>query len=122
VQQFARHIWLVDLFWAQRVTSLPQLDRQSVPEGPLQALFDLHLEANRILRAALEDPSFNWSQMLPLDYPWMPPKARLASRRKLASHVLFHSQRHWAQLATLVRSAGYPSEFPGDLLFSSALE
>ena len=40
------------------------------------------------------------------------------SRRKVLAHALFHSQRHWAQLATLVRAAGFPSGFRGDLLFS----
>jgi hypothetical protein len=39
----------------------------------------------------------------------------------VAAHALFHSQRHWAQLATLVRAAGFPSGFFGDILISSAL-
>jgi len=43
------------------------------------------------------------------------------SKRKMLAHTLFHSQRHWAQLATLVRAAGFPSGFKGDLLLSSAL-
>ena len=30
---------------------------------------------------------------------------------RLLCHALFHSQRHWAQLATLVRTAGFPSRF-----------
>ncbi len=56
-----------------------------------------------------------------LDFHWLPPQARTSSRRKVMAHALFHSQRHWAQLATLVRAAGFPSGFKGDLLFSSAL-
>jgi len=56
-----------------------------------------------------------------LDLPWLPPQARTATRRKVMGYALFHSQRHWAQLATLVRAAGFPSSFKGDLLFSSAL-
>jgi len=56
-----------------------------------------------------------------LDIPGIPPEKRTPSRRKVAGHMLFHSQRHWAQLATLVRAAGFPSGFKGDLLFSSAL-
>jgi len=51
----------------------------------------------------------------------LPPDARSFSRRKLAAQALFHSQRHWAQLATLVRAAGFPSGFKGDILLSSAL-
>lgn len=122
VQQLVRHIWVVDLFWAQRVTGRPQVDRQSVPDGPLQALYDLHLEGVRIFRAALEDTAFLWDETIPLDYAWMPPERRKASRRKLAAHALLHSQRHWAQLATLVRAAGNPSGFLGDMLFNTALD
>jgi hypothetical protein len=40
----------------------------------------------------------------------------------MAGHALLHSQRHWAQLASSVREAGFPSGFPGDLIFSPALE
>jgi uncharacterized damage-inducible protein DinB len=40
----------------------------------------------------------------------------------MAAHALFHGQRHWAQLATLVRVAGFPSGFKGDLLLSRALK
>jgi uncharacterized damage-inducible protein DinB len=46
---------------------------------------------------------------------------RTPTRRKIMGHVLLHAQRHWAQLATLVRAAGYPSGFGGDLLFTRAL-
>ena len=53
-----------------------------------------------------------------LEFDWVPLEARSVSRRKVAAHALFHSQRHWAQLATLVRQAGFPSGFRGDLLFS----
>jgi len=56
-----------------------------------------------------------------IDVSFLPPDARLFSRRKLTAHALFHSQRHWAQLATLVRAAGFSSGFKGDVLFSSAL-
>ncbi|HEY1160994.1 MAG TPA: DinB family protein [Terracidiphilus sp.] len=121
VQEFVRHIWAVDLLWAQRIAGLPELDRERVPAGPLDVLFDLHLEAVNIFRAILNDPAQAWDDTMTLDYPWLPPEARKPSRRKLLAHVLFHSQRHWAQLATLVRAAGFPSGFKGDLIFSQAL-
>jgi len=93
-----------------------------MPTGPLDALFDLHLKAVEIFRTLIDDPSVNWDETLTLDMPWLPPEARTFSRRKALAHTLFHSQRHWAQLATLVRSAGFPSGFKGDLIFSPALK
>ena len=121
VQEFVRHIWGVELRWSQRLASLPATAREDMPAGPLGALFDLHRQAGQIIQALLSDSAQSWDEVLTLDYPWLPPQARAASRRKVLAHTLFHSQRHWAQLATLLRAAGSPSDFKGDVLFSSAL-
>ncbi|MGO9339821.1 MAG: damage-inducible protein DinB [Terracidiphilus sp.] len=122
VQAFVRHIWGVELRWAQRVADLPATARESMPQGPLDALYDLHLQAVSIFRSQLADSSQDWSQTIAVDIPSLPPQARTPSRRKAFAHALLHSQRHWAQLSTLVRAAGFPSGFKGDLLFSQALE
>jgi uncharacterized damage-inducible protein DinB len=121
VQEFVPHIWGVELVWSQRIAGLPLTDRKDMPAGPLGALFDLHLKAVQIFRSLLDDPAQNWDETQTLKYPWLPPEGLTVSRRKVLAHTLFHSQRHWAQLATLVRAAGFPSGFKGDLLFSSAL-
>jgi uncharacterized damage-inducible protein DinB len=122
VQAFVRHIFAAELIWAQRVAGLPEISRESIPAGPLDTLFGLHLEAVRVFRALIDDQARNWDETLTLGFSWLPPHARTGSKRKLAAHALFHSQRHWAQLATLVRAAEFPSGFKGDLLFSQALE
>lgn len=121
VQEFVRHIWAVELRWGQRIAGQPVLSREETPAGPLNALFGLHLEATQIFRTLLGDPAQDWDQTINLAYDWLPPDARDFSRRKVMAHALVHSQRHWAQLATLLRTAGFPTKFQGDLLFSSAL-
>lgn len=121
VQELVRHIWGAELRWAQRLAAEPETPRDMVPTGPLDALFDLHLQAVGILRALLAAPEHTWGDPYVLNFDWVPPEERTVSRRKIAAHALFHSQRHWAQLATLVRNAGFPSKFRGDLLFSPAL-
>lgn len=121
VQGFVRHIWGADLRWGQRLAGLPVIDRDQVPTGPLDALFEMHSKAVGIFRGLLEAPDESWEQPFILDFEWVPPEARKVSRRKIALHALMHSQRHWAQLATLVRKAGFSSGFRGDLLFSPTL-
>jgi uncharacterized damage-inducible protein DinB len=69
----------------------------------------------------LNDASFDWERRLSLDVSWLPPEKRNPTLRKALAHALTHGPRHWAQLATLVRAAGHPSGFKGDLLYSSAL-
>ena len=122
VQEFVRHIWGADLRWSQRFAGLPVADREKQPAGPLGAIFELHRQAVASFRNLLAAPEQTWSEPFVLDFDWLPPEQRTVSRRKIAVHALFHSQRHWAQLATLVRSAGFPSKFRGDLIFSTALQ
>jgi uncharacterized damage-inducible protein DinB len=121
VQEFVRHIWGVELRWGQRLAGLPVTAREEMPAGPLDALFILHRQANEIFRDLLAAPAASWDEPYVLDIPSTPFEARTVSRRKVVAHALFHGQRHWAQLATLVRTAGFPANFRGDLLLSAAL-
>jgi len=121
VQDFVRHIWGAELRWAERLGGLPETPREALPAGPLEALFALHLKAGPIYRRLLASPTEKWEAAYTLDVPWLPADKRTFTRRKVLGHALFHGQRHWAQLATLVRAAGFPSDFRGDLLFSGAL-
>jgi uncharacterized damage-inducible protein DinB len=120
VQQLVRHIWSSQLRWAERLAALPVTARENIPAGPLDRLFDVHRDAVEVFRRLLAGPADRWSESFAID--WIGPKPWTVSRRKAAAHTLLHSQRHWAQLATLVRTAGFPSGFRGDLLVSSALE
>jgi uncharacterized damage-inducible protein DinB len=121
VQGFVRHIWGAELRWCQRLAGGTVTEREKLPAGPLDALFDLHGQATAIFRKLMAAPEQTWSEPFILDFDWVPAEQRAVSRRKIAVHMLLHSQRHWAQLATLVRSAGFPSKFRGDLLFSPAM-
>ena len=84
-------------------------------------LYGFHTEAMGIFGRLLEDSGMNWEEKMTLEFQELAPEMRIVSRRKVAAHALIHSQRHWAQLVTLMRTAGFPSGFMGDLLFSSAL-
>jgi hypothetical protein len=122
VQELVRHIWTADLRWAQCVSGQPMTPRPDLPKGPLSALFQMHEQAAKMFQILLDDPAWNWNETITLAYDWLPADLRIASRRKLTAHALIHSQRHWAQLAGLVRDAGFPSNYWGDLIFSRALE
>ena len=121
VQEFVRHIWGVELRWSQRLADLPVTGREDIPAGPLDALFALHTQAMETFRELLAADPASWSETFTLDLANIPPEKRMISRRKVALHALLHGHRHWAQLATLVRTAGFSSGFGGDLLFSRAL-
>jgi uncharacterized damage-inducible protein DinB len=121
VQAFVRHIWGAELLWAQRIANLPETAKTDWPTGPLDALFGLHQKAVEIYLGLMNDSHINWNEPMKLNYPWLPEALQQPTRRKTLGHALFHSQRHWAQLSTLVRQAGFPSGLMGDLLFSLRL-
>lgn len=121
VQEFVRHIWGVELRWSQRLAGLPVIDNEAVPQGPLDVLFNLHRQAVEIFRNLIAAPEKEWKEVYPVEIPQIPEELRRPSRRKVAAHALIHSQRHYAQLATIARQAGFPVPFGGDLLFSPTL-
>lgn len=121
VQGLVRHIWGAELRWSERLAALAVTDKEKLATGPMEALFSAHRRAVEVFRELLSAPEHTWSEPFVLDFDWMPRQERTMSRRKIAVHALFHSQRHWSQLATLVRNAGFPTDFRGDLLFSPAL-
>ena len=122
VQDLIRHIWGAELRWAQRLAGIPETPREAVPQGPVGALFEIHLEAATLLKGLLADAQQDWAAPYTVQSNMLPPEQRTFSRRKVLAHALFHGQRHWAQLATLLREAGSPAGFHGDLLFSRSLQ
>ena len=121
VQEFVRHIWGVELRWAQRWPACRSCRAKRRPPGRLTRSSTC-TQAVEIFRDAA-GRSRRRTGMRPtrMDVAWVPPRFRDRHASQDAAHALFHSQRHWAQLATLVRAAGFPSGFRGDLFFSSAL-
>jgi uncharacterized damage-inducible protein DinB len=119
VGEFVAHIWGAELRWSQRVAGLAVTPREEMPSTPLDALFGMHEKAAALWENLLEDPGLDWNATL--RYGWLTQGEQDVSRRKIAAHAFFHSQRHWAQLATLLRNAGFPSEVKGDLILSRAL-
>ena len=43
------------------------------------------------------------------------------TKRKLCLHIMVHAIRHWAQIGTQVRLAGYPPGWPQDIVFSEVI-
>ena len=122
VQDLVRHIWGAELRWAERLSAVSETPWDTVPAGPLDALFALHEKSALIYTRLLADPQQDWAAPYTFHLAALPDGKKTLARRKVLAHALLHGQRHWAQLATLVRAAGFPSGFYGDILFSSALE
>jgi len=116
VLNFIRHVWVAELRWSQRLAGLPVAAPEKIPAGPLDALFALHVQAAHIFRDLLAAPEDTWNELFVIDIDFVPEEERAVPRRNVAAHALLHSQRHWAQLATLIPTNDFPWQYRCDLL------
>ena len=115
VAQLLQHIVAVELRYAERLNELPHTDYAAIPFDSVEAIYATHDRAVELLRPLLERDAEWWETVLEM-------KTRSAgtlraSRRTVLVHLLTHSIRHYAQLATLVRQHGVVHNLAADYLF-----
>jgi uncharacterized damage-inducible protein DinB len=120
VRDLIGHIFAAELRYAQRLQGLPATSYDDLDMSSLDALWRIHAESRRTLRAYLDamppgererEMTFNTRTMGPLS----------ATAHKQVVHLFLHGIRHWAQIATTLRQAGYPQGWEHDWLLSEAV-
>jgi uncharacterized damage-inducible protein DinB len=121
VWRLMNHIFLVEKRHTQRLKRQSPLDEQTgVAEPDAGALFTYARAVRDELTAFLRSASpADLDRPIELRYR---DQAISFTARKLALHIFFHEIRHWAQIATAVRNAGFAPPGYHDLLFSDALK
>ena len=113
------HIFLVERWHLQRLTSQPLSDTTGLTGNNAAPLFDYGASVRRELEqyvADLNDDDVDTMREFEVrekKWPMTP--------RKLLFHILLHETRHWAQIALAVRLAGFEPPGDHDLFFSNAL-
>jgi uncharacterized damage-inducible protein DinB len=121
VRGLLKHIFAVELRHSQRLLGEEVTSYDAIPVGSLDDLMTVHSQAIQNLRKFLSTTSdAALLEVIPLQT--VSAGTLHASRRKLFTHILLHSMRHQAQLTSLLREAGYKTDWPKDFLFSEALE
>lgn len=121
VRGLLKHIFAVELRHSQRLLGQEVTSYDAIPVGSLEDLMAIHAQAIQNLRKFLSTASdAALLEVIPLQT--VSAGTLHASRRKLCAHILLHSMRHQAQLTSLLREAGYKTDWPKDFLFSEALE
>ena len=118
VAHFLQHIVAVELRYAQRLAGEPESPYEAVPFGSADELFATHSQALAMVQALLAREDYDWSTEF--EFQTITLGKLRAARRDVLLHLLLHSIRHYAQLATLVRSAGVKPDWPMDFLFLNA--
>lgn len=121
VWRLMNHIFLVEKRHTQRLKRESPLDEQTgVAEPDTAALFAYGRGVREDLTAFLRSANdADLARTLELRFR---DRAAAFTARKLAFHIFFHEIRHWAQIATAVRNAGFAPPGYHDLIFSDALK
>lgn len=114
VAQLLQHIVAVELRYAERLHELPETPYEAIPCDTVEAIYATHDRAMQLHRPLLDRDDRFWEAVLEM-------KTRSAgvlraTRRKAFAHLLTHSIRHYAQLATLARKQGVAPDWPMDYI------
>ena len=116
VRALVVHIFQAELYFGYRALGLkmPSFDR--MPEATVDEVFAVGAAARAKLREFI-------LKATPEELEGTVDMERVGkvSRRKMLVQALTHSMRHWAQLATELRRAGYPTDWVHDLIMSPAI-
>jgi uncharacterized damage-inducible protein DinB len=116
------HIFAVEFLYTERMVGhvRERISPEDFPSGSVDELFGIGASARQKFREFLS----NWS-----DQDWnetvtfrtLSSGSKSATRRKCYVHALLHSMRHWAQLASRLRQAGFKQDWGHDFLYTQAL-
>jgi uncharacterized damage-inducible protein DinB len=108
------HIVAAEIRYADLLAAYPPGNYSSLPAATLEEIYEPHDRALRIFNALLKTPDYDWD--IKLEFPTLTLGPRRAPRRAILFHAMLHGIRHYAQLSTIVRSAGYTASLVQDYL------
>lgn len=118
IAELIQHIFAVELRYVQRIKGEPLTPYNQMPKDSAEALFDFGIES-RVAFQELINSIRDWSK--PLEFNILDFRVK-ASIHKFVIHTLIHEVRHWAQVALLLRLAGYQDLGSHDFIDSDATE
>jgi uncharacterized damage-inducible protein DinB len=114
------HLFVVERRYTERLYDEPATPYESMPHSTLDDIFAVHHAARpRLEQWVATAPADEWEKVL--TFETLTAGTLRASKRKIVAHALVHGIRHWAQIATALRQAGYPQPWMHDLIMTGAL-
>jgi uncharacterized damage-inducible protein DinB len=115
VGELLQHIVAVELRYAERLANLPATDYVTIPFDSVDVIYTTHSRATALFQQLLASNPIDWSERI--EFVTRSRGPARSSRNVVFFHALFHTARHYAQLATLVRQHGINPGWPMDYLF-----
>ena len=120
VREFLLHIFAVELRYAERLQGLPVTAYEALPAGSIADVFGVGEKADTMYREYLSGVT-DQDLGTVIEFPTRTAGMLRSSKRKIFLHAMLHGVRHWAQLATALREAGYPTNWGKDFLYSEVM-
>ncbi|MGC8550197.1 MAG: DinB family protein [Acidobacteriaceae bacterium] len=114
VRGLLRHIVATEVRYADLLAAYPPGDYANLPAASVEELFEPHDRALRIFDALLKTTGYDWD--IKIEFQTLTLGPRRAPRRAILFHAMLHGIRHYAQLSTVVRNAGYTPSLVQDYL------
>ena len=111
------HIFAVELRYAERASGQEATSYDDIHAHSLDEIFALATRARSLLRKFISTMTDAEAGVI-LTFPTMTAGTITASKRKIASNTFLHGIRHWGQVATVLRLAGFHTTWGHDLLLS----
>lgn len=115
VGDLVHHIVGAELRYAERLCGVKESAYEAIPKGTAETLYASHDRAMAMIRTILLEERVDWEELL--EFSTRSAGVLRAIRRTVLVHVLMHSVRHYAQLATVVRQGGVKADWGMDYLF-----
>jgi uncharacterized damage-inducible protein DinB len=109
-----QHIVAVELRYAQRLSELPETPYEAVPFESVGVIYATHEKAMDLLARLDDRDQAFWDEWV--EYSTRRGGSLRSRRRTVFVHLLMHSIRHYAQLATLLRQHGISPNWQMDYL------
>jgi uncharacterized damage-inducible protein DinB len=105
VGELVRHIFSAEKRYVQRSLQVPLMDTSVIPASDIEALFAFGQESRRSLRELLDSfPDAEWAAPREMTFDGA---THAVTSRTMILQAVTHELRHWAQVATFLRQAGY---------------
>ena len=111
------HIFAVELRYTERLLGQQATSYDDIHAISPEEIFALGDRARALLRGYLAGMT-EQDAVVVLTFSTMTAGNIAASKYKIASNVFIHGIRHWAQVASTVRSAGFTDQWAHDVLLS----
>ena len=115
------HTFTAEYRSAQRLLGEPMTGDAEFKHGNVEELFAIAAEAHKKIRQYLAGATVHSVEEL-RTFPSSTLGEFSATPKKLLTHALVHSIRHWAQVARILRENGQRATFSHDVLFSKTIQ